>query len=155
MKKDLNHNLQTHRPSAYRIRQKVLLFTVSLLGGKHLLVHLKLLKEQRGWKIHGVCRAILVCFSNYFVCVMVPRAKFIVVQSCYTEGWSGYFCWKSNNVKLISPGLLILALFSETVSFMISTDDDKGLKPIGSWRLQVGSISIPCGKWTCLLSVLK
>lgn len=35
-------------------------------------------------------------------------------------------------MKLISPGLLILALFSETVSFMISTDDDKGLKPIGS-----------------------
>ena len=97
-----------------------------------MLLYLKLLKEQRGWKIHGLCRATPVSLSNYFVCVIGAGATFIVVQSCYTEGGSGYFCWKRNSVKLISPGFLVLALFSETMSFMISTDDDKGLKPRGS-----------------------
>lgn len=147
-----------HKPTDLQLTetgQKVLLFAVWLLGRKHLLLYLKILKERRGWKIHGLCRAIPVSLSNYFVCVMGTGAKFIVVQSCYTEGGSGYFFWKRNSVKLISPGLLVLALFSETMTFMISTDDDKGLKPKGLWRLQTGSIFILCGKWAYLLSVPK
>lgn len=147
-----------HKPTDLQLTEtgwKVILFAVWLLGRKHPLLYLKLLKEQRGWKLHGLCRAIPVSLSNDFICVTGVRAKFIVVQPCYTEGGSGYFCWKRNSVKLISPDLLVLALFSEIVSFMISTDDDKGLKPKGSWRLQTGSVSIPCGKWAYLLSVPK
>lgn len=52
-----------------------------------------------------------------------------MVQLYYVGGGSGYLCWKKKSVKLIHPGLLVLVLFSETVSFMILTDDDKGLKP--------------------------
>lgn len=71
-------------------------------------------------------------FSFKLFCVIGTGAKFIMVQECYTEGGSGYLCWKWNAVKVISPDLLVLSLFSETMYFVISTDDDKGLKPKGS-----------------------
>lgn len=71
-------------------------------------------------------------FSFKLFRVIGTGAKFITVQECYTEGGSGYLCWKWNAVKVISPDLLVLALFSETMYFVISTDDDKGLKPKGS-----------------------
>lgn len=131
--------------------QKILLFDVWLLGRKQLLLYLKLLKDQRGWKRHGLCREIPVSLSLFYV--IGTGAKVIVVQLYYGGGGSGHFCWKS--VKLISPGLLFSVLFSETVSFMILRDDDKSLKPNWSWRLQMGSISISCGKWAYLLSVPK
>jgi len=63
-------------------------------------------------------------FSFKLLCVIGAGAKLTAVQACYTRGGSGYFCWKSNSAKLISPDLLVLALFSETASFMVSADDD-------------------------------
>lgn len=41
----------------------------------------------------------------------------------------GWIYWKRNTVKEISPALLVLALFSETMSFVVSADDEKDLKP--------------------------
>lgn len=67
----------------------------------------------------------------------------------------GWICWKRNAVKQISPGLLVLVLFSETMSFVVSADDEKGLKLKRSRRLQTGSVSIPCCKWAYLLFVPK
>lgn len=93
---------------------------------------LKLLKEQSKWKAYDLCRAIPVSFSNYSVWIIGARAKFTVFQSCYTEGGPSYLCWKRDSVKLIYPGLLVLALVSETMPFMISIDDEKGLKSKGS-----------------------
>lgn len=72
------------------------------------------------------------CFSFELFCVVDAEGKFIVVQKCCTESGSRYCHGKWNAVEVVSDHLLVSALFSETTSFVTSTDDDKGLKPEGS-----------------------
>lgn len=153
-KRDISLSWQSHRPSAHRTRTESSFIWCLTLWKKTVAALLETLERTEGmentWSLQGN-----PSLSFKLFCVIGTGAKVIVVQLYYGGGGSGYFCWKRKSVKLIFPGLLFLVLFSETVSFMILMDDDKDLKPNWSWRLQMGSISISCGKWAYLLSVPK
>lgn len=153
-KRDVNLSWRSHRPSAHRTRTENSFIWCLTPWEKTIAPLPETLERSKGmektWSLQGN-----PSFSFILFYVMGTGAKVIVVQLYYEGGGSGHFCWKRKSVKLISPGLLFSVLFSETVSFMILRDDDRGLKPNWSWRLQMGSISISCGKWAYLLSVPK